>query len=176
MTTTSAHGQVSRGRVRVVIIEQHPDDAERIVRELTNAGFEPEWTRVETGAALLAALDRGADIILGDALLRATGERLRRAETLEALQSIARSIEHEFKNLFAGVLGYIELLLEDLNPADPRRQDVEAIRRSIQRAVGLIRGLEPFTATGPAHSGPPAPITDISRHEHLKAARTGRGR
>jgi signal transduction histidine kinase len=146
----------------MVIIEQHPDDAEGIVRELTNAGFEPEWTRVETGAALLAALDRGADIILGDALLRATGERLRRAETLEALQPIPRSIEHELKNLFTGVLGYIELLLEDLNPADPRRQDVEAIRRSIQRAVGLIRGLEPFTARGPAHSGRPAPITDIS--------------
>jgi signal transduction histidine kinase len=59
----------------------------------------------------------------------------------EALAGVAAELAHEFNNLFAGVLGYIELLLDEFATGDPRRQDIEAIRRSIERAVALTSRL-----------------------------------
>lgn len=52
--------------LRVLILEDSPDDAELMVRELQRAGFEPKWTRVETEADYLAKLDLFVDLILSD--------------------------------------------------------------------------------------------------------------
>jgi CheY-like chemotaxis protein len=52
--------------LRVLIIEDRPDDAELMLYELRRAGFEPEWERVETESEYLARLDPPPDIILAD--------------------------------------------------------------------------------------------------------------
>jgi signal transduction histidine kinase len=52
--------------LRVLIVEDRPSDAELLVHTLRRAGFEPEWTRVETQAEYLAHLDPIIDIILAD--------------------------------------------------------------------------------------------------------------
>jgi len=52
--------------LRVLILEDRPDDAELIVLELQDAGFEPEWRRVDTEEEYLASLDPELDIILSD--------------------------------------------------------------------------------------------------------------
>jgi len=52
--------------LRVLIVEDRPSDAERWSIRLRRAGFEPEWTRVETQAEYLAHLDPIIDIILAD--------------------------------------------------------------------------------------------------------------
>jgi pentatricopeptide repeat protein len=35
------------GRLRVLITEDRPADAELVLYELRRAGFEPDWTRVD---------------------------------------------------------------------------------------------------------------------------------
>ena len=50
--------------IRVVIVEDRPSDAELIVLELEAHGYAPDWQRVETGPALVAALDASPDLIL----------------------------------------------------------------------------------------------------------------
>ena len=52
--------------IRVLIVEDRPADAELIIRELRQAGFEPDWQRVETEPEFLAGLNDRPDIILAD--------------------------------------------------------------------------------------------------------------
>ena len=53
--------------IRLLIIEDSPDDAELLALELRRAGFEPDWRRVESDAELRAALDDGAwDAVVSD--------------------------------------------------------------------------------------------------------------
>ena len=52
--------------LRILLVEDNPQDAELVVRELRRAGFEPEWTRVDTEAEYTAHLDATLDLILSD--------------------------------------------------------------------------------------------------------------
>jgi PAS domain S-box-containing protein len=52
--------------LRVLILEDHPSDAELAVRELRRAGYLPEWERVETAEAFLEKLEGNYDVILSD--------------------------------------------------------------------------------------------------------------
>jgi signal transduction histidine kinase len=54
-------------RLRVLIVEDSPADAELVVLELRRAGFAPEPARVDTPAAMNAALDADAfDVVIAD--------------------------------------------------------------------------------------------------------------
>src|SRR5882672_11079068 len=52
--------------LRVLIAEDRPTDAELMVYELSRAGFEPKWTRVETEEDYLKELQHPPDVILAD--------------------------------------------------------------------------------------------------------------
>lgn len=53
-------------RLRVLIVEDRPADAELALHELRRAGFDPEWVRVDTEADYLLNLDRTPQVILAD--------------------------------------------------------------------------------------------------------------
>ena len=55
-----------RRTIRVLFVEDNPDDAALIHRELMRAGLEPIGERVDTESAYLAALDPALDVILAD--------------------------------------------------------------------------------------------------------------
>src|SRR5687768_5401932 len=50
----------------VLIVEDNANDAELLVHELCQAGFEPDWRRVETEPEYLKHLHGGLDLILSD--------------------------------------------------------------------------------------------------------------
>ena len=52
--------------LRVLLIEDSEDDALLAVHELRRAGFEPDWSRVETELDYLAHLEPTLDVILAD--------------------------------------------------------------------------------------------------------------
>jgi PAS domain S-box-containing protein len=52
--------------LRVLVLEDNPNDAELVVGELRRAGFEPDWRRVDTEKDYLANLNDGFDVILSD--------------------------------------------------------------------------------------------------------------
>ena len=52
--------------IRILIVEDRPNDAALMMRELRRAGHEPVWTRVDTELDYLAQLDQGWDLILSD--------------------------------------------------------------------------------------------------------------
>lgn len=53
-------------RIRVLIVEDRPQDAESLVHELERDGYELEWTRVETEEDFLAGLDPPPDLVISD--------------------------------------------------------------------------------------------------------------
>ncbi|MDH7487702.1 MAG: PAS domain-containing protein [Anaerolineae bacterium] len=52
--------------LRVLIVEDNPDDAELMVLRLVEEGFRPQWQLVGTEAEYLAALEPPPDLILAD--------------------------------------------------------------------------------------------------------------
>jgi diguanylate cyclase (GGDEF)-like protein len=52
--------------IRVIVLEDNPDDAELAILELERAGFAPDWRRVQTEEEFLDALRQPCDLILAD--------------------------------------------------------------------------------------------------------------
>jgi|KBSSwiS6_1023812.scaffolds.fasta_scaffold09453_2 signal transduction histidine kinase len=50
---------------------------------------------------------------------------------------------HDLKNQLGIVLGYSELLLQDLDQANPMRTDIEEILKAAHQAMALIGQIEP---------------------------------
>ena len=69
--------------LQLLLVEDNPDDAEILLRELRRAGYEPIWQRVETEADFVARLAGPLELILSDYSLP-TFSGLRAAQLLRA--------------------------------------------------------------------------------------------
>ena len=64
---TSGRATASGRSLRVLLIEDSPDDAVLVIRELQRAGYAPQLERIETAAEMRAALGRQTwDLVLSD--------------------------------------------------------------------------------------------------------------
>jgi PAS domain S-box-containing protein len=68
-------------------------------------------------------------------------EQFRQASKMEAVGRLAGGIAHDFNNLLLAILGFSDLLLNDLDPDSPHRDDVTEIQKAAQRAAALTRQL-----------------------------------
>jgi len=136
----------------------HPDDADAarqlfgraLNRELQPVGQLRLRTRsgshrlTEVGLSVVYA-DGAALSLLGiarDITERvALEQRLHHTLKMEAVGQLAGGIAHDFNNLLTAVQMHVDLLLSALDEHDPRRADVDEIRRSAERAAGLTRQL-----------------------------------
>jgi signal transduction histidine kinase len=142
--------------VRLLIVEDKPDDAALLVAELVKAGFSPDWSRVDTSDALRMALASPPSLILCDYSLPG----LDALSVLELLQEMAVDVpvivvsgqmdeETCVKSLRMGAVDY---LLKDrlvrLGPAVEhaltsrrlRLEKREAERRQ-RRVASILHGL-----------------------------------
>jgi signal transduction histidine kinase/CheY-like chemotaxis protein len=74
--------------------------------------------------------------------------QLREAQKLESLGLLAGGLAHDFNNLLVGVLGNAALVLDELPPDSPLREQVEQIELAGQRAAGLTRQMLAYSGSG----------------------------
>jgi PAS domain S-box-containing protein len=76
---------------------------------------------------------------------RALEEQYLQAQRMEAIGRLAGGVAHDFNTLLTVILGFCELLLSDLDAADPRHADIEEIQKAGLRGSNLTRQLLAFS-------------------------------
>ena len=77
-------------------------------------------------------------------------ERLQRAEKMEALGLLAGGVAHDLNNVLGIVVGYADLLLNDLDESSPMRDNLLNILDGGRRAAAIVQDLLTLTRRGVA--------------------------
>ena len=160
-------------RLPIAALYQDPGDRQRLIDRFKDSerieGVDVEWKR-QDGLPLTVRLSgratcsdegvrEGYDMLVEDITTRRELERqLQHALKMEAIGRLAGGVAHDFNNVLTAILGYGELVLQDLPEDDPRRADVAEILSTAQRGGALTRQLLIF---GRRHVSRPR-IVDLS--------------
>jgi two-component system cell cycle sensor histidine kinase/response regulator CckA len=72
-------------------------------------------------------------------------EQFRQAQKMEAVGRLAGGIAHDFNNLLTAILGYADLVLDELPAGSALAADIDQIRKAGQSASSLTRQLLAFS-------------------------------
>ncbi len=127
------------------------DDGQvRHVHEITDAVLDADGKLLQTVGVLRDVTET-----------RVAEQALRRAQKMDALGQLTGGIAHDFNNILGIILGNVELLQLELEPAAEGKvaQRVTTIKRSSQRAAALTKKLLVFSGRHAVE----AAVTDLNR-------------
>jgi hypothetical protein len=136
-----------------------PEDVAALLEAERGAGVTPKFgvwrLRKKSGEIIQVEITKHT-FTLGDRACRlAVGrdvterlrleEQLRQSQKMEAVGRLAGGVAHDFNNMLSVILSYAVLLLDDMKPGEPMREDLEEIRKAGERAAALTRQLLMFS-------------------------------
>jgi signal transduction histidine kinase len=134
----AAHG------VPVIAIATH--DTESLGVQAVQRGAQDYVVKNSTdGALLMRSIQYVRERAEWRRLIVERDADLRQAHKMEAVGRLAGGVAHDFNNVLTAIFGYVDLLLDQFTQEDPRRADVQEIRRSAERAAALTRQLLAFS-------------------------------
>ena len=71
--------------------------------------------------------------------------QLRQSQKMEALGTLAGGIAHDFNNILAAIIGYADMMLDEITAGGPAYQSLQQIKNSGKRAKDLVRQILAFT-------------------------------
>jgi signal transduction histidine kinase len=104
--------------------------------------------KLETDSKLLEIHDLARDLEHMRSNLVKVSARLRHAQRLESLGTLAGGVAHEFNNVLQPLLLYTELALEDLPAGSPTIAHMERVLELAHRAKGLSQQILTFGRIG----------------------------
>ena len=122
-------------------------------------GFK-SWTDLtERAKALSASVASARDSVSvegrrGDEERRANEARLRHAEKLEAIGTLAGGVAYDLNNVLDSIVGYTELSLQDIPEGSPTRNCLSEALKGADRAREMIRQLLVFSGKGKRREEP----------------------
>lgn len=99
-------------------------------------------------------------------------ERLRQAEKMQAIGTLAGGVAHDLNNMMGVVLGYTELLLPRLDETSPWRDNLISIQNAGRRAAAVVQDLLTLTRRGVYRAkvlNPNAIVSDFLNSPEFKA-------
>jgi signal transduction histidine kinase/ligand-binding sensor domain-containing protein/CheY-like chemotaxis protein len=78
-------------------------------------------------------------------LLKAAQQRLIQAQKMEAIGTLAGGIAHDFNNILGAIVGYTELVLDDLPEGTLVRKNVQHVLSGANRAADLVKQILAFS-------------------------------
>ena len=94
-------------------------------------------------------------------------EELAQSRKMDAIGQLAGGVAHDFNNLLTVIMSYSSLLLGDIEPTDPRRQDVQEISDAAERAAALTGQLLAFSRKQVMHTRPISVNTVVAGLEKM---------
>ena len=71
-------------------------------------------------------------------------EQLRQAHKMESVGRLAGGVAHDFNNMLGVILGFAELAMGQVDPAEPLYADLEKIKKAAQHSADITRQLLAF--------------------------------
>ncbi len=131
-----------------------PQESELRMRKADRTPF---WAHLATCATTNHDGEPMCRVVIGDISARKHAEeektkierQLQQARKLESIGQLAGGVAHDFNNMLAVILGYVEIAIEQVDADEPLRSDLLEIRKAALRSADVTRQLLAFACKQP---------------------------